>query len=149
MFAMGCTVSKTDIQVGITRPWVYCDNGQQIDLTKEELKMKREVGFFLYLQYYRNFGRTLMQGKKKFVMSYRNVVQICSLVCKIDITLFLGNVEEVNEILSKLKITVISGELSLVKDEEGNTYSIEKFCYSNPSNLKIEESLSEMSICFY
>ena len=44
---------------------------------------------------------------------------------------------------------MISGELSLVKDSDGNSYSIDKYCYSNPSNMKKKEKQEETSILIY
>lgn len=32
-------------------------------------------------------------------------------------------------------ITVVSGELDSVVTEDGTPYKIEKYCYSNPSNM--------------
>ena len=40
---MGCTTSKTDIQLGSIIPWYYMENGETKDITLEELKRKREV----------------------------------------------------------------------------------------------------------
>ena len=65
---MGCTVSKTDIQVGVTRPWVYCENGQQIDLTKEELKIKREVVSKMSLPELMALMKAEQDGKIKIVV---------------------------------------------------------------------------------
>ena len=40
---MGCTASRTDIQLGKIDPWVYKENGSQVDISEEDLQKKREV----------------------------------------------------------------------------------------------------------
>ena len=40
---MGCTASRTDIQHGKIDPWVYKENGSQVDISEEDLQNKREV----------------------------------------------------------------------------------------------------------
>ena len=40
---MGCTASRTDIQLGKIDPWVYKENGNQVDISEEDLQKKREV----------------------------------------------------------------------------------------------------------
>ena len=47
----------------------------------------------------------------------------------------LGKLDSANALLQKHGITVVSGDLSLVRDRTGNVYRIEKYCYSTPSNL--------------
>ena len=51
-------------------------------------------------------------------------------------SLSLGKIDSANAILQKHGITVVSGDLSLVKDRERNVYKIEKYCYSTPRNVK-------------
>lgn len=57
----------------------------------------------------------------------------------------LGKLDSANAILQKHGITVVSGDLSLVRDRTGNVYRIEKYCYSTPRNMKsaaTEESVA-------
>ena len=46
-------------------------------------------------------------------------------------------------------ITVVSGDLSLVRDRNGTVYKIEKYCYSKPRNLITEgtEGTAETGTC--
>ena len=61
----------------------------------------------------------------------------------------LGKLDSANALLQKHGITVVSGDLSLVRDRTGNVYRIEKYCYSTPRNMKsaaTEESVASRSL---
>ena len=61
----------------------------------------------------------------------------------------LGKLDSANALLQKHGITVVSGDLSLVRDRAGNVYRIEKYCYSTPRNMKsaaTEESVAGRSM---
>lgn len=47
----------------------------------------------------------------------------------------IGNFDEANTLLRSHSIIVISGELDSVMDKDGVKYTVEKYCYSNPSNM--------------
>ena len=48
----------------------------------------------------------------------------------------IGNFERANHILFSNDLTVVSGELDSVMDASGMKYTVEKYCYSNPSNME-------------
>ena len=50
----------------------------------------------------------------------------------------LEKLERANALLQEHGITVVSGNLSLVRDRNGTVYKIEKYCYSKPRNLVTE-----------
>ena len=47
----------------------------------------------------------------------------------------IGNYDQANTLLEEHHITVVSGELSCVMDQEKVKYVLEKYCYSKPSNM--------------
>lgn len=53
----------------------------------------------------------------------------------------IGDFEGANHILFSNDLTVVSGELDSIMDASGMKYTVEKYCYSNPSNM--EGAISE------
>ena len=48
----------------------------------------------------------------------------------------IGDFEGANHILFSNDLTVVSGELDSIVDASGMKYTVEKYCYSNPSNME-------------
>ena len=71
---MGCTVSKTDIQLGKVDPWIYTENGEQVTISEDDLQKKRNVPILLQPSYNRSFGKAKRVGKQKFGKNCKNVV---------------------------------------------------------------------------
>ena len=61
----------------------------------------------------------------------------------------LEKLERANNLLQEHGISVVSGDLSLVRDRNGAVYKIEKYCYSKPRNLITEgtEGTAETGTC--
>lgn len=71
---MGCTTSKTEIQLGNTIPWYYMENGEKKDITLEELNRKREVKNIEHSNCNRYFGMVIQINKVKCGNNYVSVV---------------------------------------------------------------------------
>lgn len=53
----------------------------------------------------------------------------------------LDDIDAANDSLRLNELTVISGDLCVVKDKDGNIYNIERYCFSTPSNIELQLSL--------
>ena len=58
-------------------------------------------------------------------------------------TLFycLGDIDAANDSLRLHGLTVISGDLCVVKDKDGFIYNIERYCFSTPRNVELKLTL--------
>ncbi|OAO16980.1 Ubiquitin domain-containing protein [Blastocystis sp. ATCC 50177/Nand II] len=121
---MGCTVSKAESQLGAIEPWDYAVEGKTVAIDEEELKKIRN-----------DFWQNNAQGDATV---WDSLHTCCNDVLE-------GKLDSANALLQKHGITVVSGDLSLVRDRTGNVYRIEKYCYSTPRNMKsvaTEESVA-------
>ena len=59
---------------------------------------------------------------------------------------FIDDYETANELFEKANLQTVNHDLSEVVDSEGQVYSIEKYCYSNPSNLMVGHIEEETSV---
>ena len=61
----------------------------------------------------------------------------------------IGNFERANHILFSNDLTVVSGELDSIVDANGVKYTVEKYCYSNPSNMEGDSTESGSGFCVF
>ena len=53
----------------------------------------------------------------------------------------VGDIDAANESLRLNGLTVISGDLCVVKDKDGFVYNIERYCFSTPRNVELKLNL--------
>ncbi|KAK8797929.1 hypothetical protein WA171_005458 [Blastocystis sp. BT1] len=116
---MGCSASRTDIQLGGIQKWEYVENGKKKALTTEELQNLRK-----------SFWEKDHEGDPEI---WKVLKECCEAVLE-------GNFDKANTLLNSHDIVVISGELNYVTTKDGVRYMIEKYCYSKPSNMVSETS---------
>ncbi|KAK8795074.1 hypothetical protein WA588_003925, partial [Blastocystis sp. NMH] len=57
-----------------------------------------------------------------------------------------GDYQKANTLFRDAKLQAANHDLSEVVDEEGQVYSVEKFCYSNPSNMMVGRVEEETTV---
>lgn len=57
-----------------------------------------------------------------------------------------GDYQKANTLFRDAKLQATNHDLSEVVDEEGQVYSVEKFCYSNPSNMMVGHVEEETTV---
>ena len=57
-----------------------------------------------------------------------------------------GDYQKANALFRDAKLQAVNHDLSEVVDEEGQVYSVEKFCYSNPSNMMVGRVEEETTV---
>ena len=53
----------------------------------------------------------------------------------------IGDIDSANDSLRLHGLTVISGDLCVVKDKDGFVYNIERYCFSTPRNVELKLTL--------
>ncbi|KAK8796697.1 hypothetical protein WA588_000825, partial [Blastocystis sp. NMH] len=114
---MGCGASKTEFQLKGIQKWEYTENGVKKTLTKNDLERLRK-----------EFWEKEHEGNPAV---WAVLKKCCEEVLN-------GNFEKANHILFSNDLTLVSGELNSVADANGVTYTVEKYCYSNPSNMETD-----------
>ncbi|CBK24033.2 uncharacterized protein [Blastocystis hominis] len=117
---MGCTTSKSDIQLGSIKAWDYKVDGKAKSVSEEELQTLRK-----------KFWESRTGGKAEI---WNVLHECCDLVLNSDI-------DAANDSLRLHGLTVISGDLCVVKDKDGFVYNIERYCFSTPRNVELKLTL--------
>ena len=61
----------------------------------------------------------------------------------------LGDIDAANDSLRLHGLTVISGDLCVVKDKDGFIYNIERYCFSTPRNVELKLTLPSILKYFF
>lgn len=71
---MGCTTSKSDIQLGSIKSWEYKVNGKAKSISEEELQTLRKVCCICSLSWNRSFGKVEQEETWMFGMCCTSAV---------------------------------------------------------------------------
>ena len=74
---MGCTTSKSDIQLGSIKAWDYKVDGKAKSISEEELQTLRKVCCIGLSLWSRSFGKVVPEEKRKFGMCCTSAVILC------------------------------------------------------------------------
>lgn len=74
---MGCTTSKSDIQLGSIKAWDYKVDGKAKSVSEEELQTLRKVCCICLSLWYRSFGKVAREEKQRFGMCCTSAAILC------------------------------------------------------------------------
>ncbi|KAK8794046.1 hypothetical protein WA171_003173, partial [Blastocystis sp. BT1] len=124
---MGCTFSSDTLrsQLRPPKPW-------KMDFTKYDRQLNENDLDDLRLKFWDDCVTNNLE--------IWQVLRKCCEAC------LKADYETANEIFVEANLQTVNHDLSEVIDSEGQVYSIEKYCYSNPSNLMVGHIEEETSV---